>query len=210
MKNVASLSWLQVITYLLPIIIRPYLFRTIGAEKLGLLTNNTLTGFYCRKNCQCRLDISLTAFSQAIFPRLSKMFHKNKMLALKIMQQIQLITIIISLIFLPLIFIFADFVVKAICGKDYPTTVLSLRLLLVSVFFINSNAFRVQFLLVAGKTHTYSNIHIMMAMIGLPLIFLLIYSYSYIEAGIFTMTYFAVRKLTFQMEPTVKAVAPSK
>ncbi len=37
MKNVASLSTLQAITYLLPIIILPYLFRVIGPEKFGLI-----------------------------------------------------------------------------------------------------------------------------------------------------------------------------
>src|SRR5271163_4818391 len=35
--NVTSLSWLQLITYVLPIIILPYLFRVIGPEKFGLI-----------------------------------------------------------------------------------------------------------------------------------------------------------------------------
>jgi O-antigen/teichoic acid export membrane protein len=74
------------------------------------------------------------------------------------------------------------------------------------VFFVCSNAFRVQFLLVCGKTQIYSRIHVMMAMIGLPIIFLMISSFSYvgaaiatiaIESGIFTVTYFTVRKLKF-------------
>ncbi|HOX54579.1 MAG TPA: oligosaccharide flippase family protein, partial [Candidatus Omnitrophota bacterium] len=37
MDNVASLSMLQAITYLLPILILPYLFRILGAEKFGLI-----------------------------------------------------------------------------------------------------------------------------------------------------------------------------
>jgi len=60
--------------------------------------------------------------------------------------------------------------------------------------------------LVCGKTAAYSRIHITMACIGLPLIIILIYSFSYvgaalattiIEAGVFTMTYFTIKKLTF-------------
>ena len=122
------------------------------------------------------------------------------------MQRIQHITINISLICLPLIFIFAHVIVRVICGGDYQETVLSLRLLIISVFFVSANAFRAQFLLVCGKTHIYSRIHVIMAMIGLPLIFLLIYSFSYvgaavatviIEAGIFTITYITVRRLKF-------------
>jgi len=175
---------------------------------VGLLTNNTITGFYsiAEKIAGLCQTFPLASFSQAIFPRLSKIFHKNNLKALKIMQRIQQITINISLIFLPLIFIFAHLIVRVICGGDYQSAVLSLRLLLISVFFICANAFRVQFLLVCGKTHIYSRIHVIMAMIGLPLIFLLVYSFSYIgaaiatvaiEAGIFTITYFTVKKLKF-------------
>src|SRR3989338_3370223 len=37
MNNVAALSILQTITYILPILILPYVFRVIGAEKFGLI-----------------------------------------------------------------------------------------------------------------------------------------------------------------------------
>jgi PST family polysaccharide transporter len=37
MHNVASLSLLQIVTYALPIVIIPYLFRALGAEKFGLI-----------------------------------------------------------------------------------------------------------------------------------------------------------------------------
>ena len=37
MSNVAFLSGLQAITYILPIVILPYLFRVIGPEKFGLI-----------------------------------------------------------------------------------------------------------------------------------------------------------------------------
>ena len=184
-------------------------YTTTRVFTIGLLTNNTITGFYsiAEKIANFIQTFPLASFSQALFPRLSKIFHKNKTKALKIMQRLQQITINVSLICLPLIFIFAHLIVRLVCGGDYHETVLTLRLLLISVFFISSNAFRVQFLLVCGKTHIYSRIHVIMAMIGLPLIFLLIYSFSYvgaavatvaIEAGIFTITYFTVRKLTFR------------
>src|ERR1700723_3193778 len=38
LRNVTSLSGLQIITYLFPIIILPYLFRVIGPEKFGLIS----------------------------------------------------------------------------------------------------------------------------------------------------------------------------
>jgi PST family polysaccharide transporter len=183
-------------------------YTTTRIFAVGLLTNNTLTGFYsiAEKIANAVQTFPLSAFSQAIFPRLSKIFHKNKMKAFEIMQQVQLITVIVSLIFLPLTFILAPAIVRLVCGGMYPAAILSLKFLLVSVFFISSNAFRVQFLLVCGKTDIYSRIHITMAAIGLPLIIILIYTYSYvgaaiataiIEGGVFTMTYFTVKKLNF-------------
>ena len=183
-------------------------YTTTRIFVVGLLTNNTITGFYSVAERISGLvqTFPLASFSQALFPRLSKIFRRNKLKALKLMQRIQQITINVSLICIPIILIFANLIVRVACGWDYPQTVLSLRLLLVSVFFISANAFRVQFLLVCGKTHIYSRIHVIMAMVGLPLVFLLIYSFSYIgaglatvaiEAGIFTITYFTVKRLKF-------------
>lgn len=182
-------------------------YTTTRVFTIGLLTSNTITGFYsiAEKVAGAVQTFPLMSFSQAIFPRLSKIFHKNKTLARKIMEQVQLITVTISLMVLPIIFLFAHSIVRLVCGGDYQEVVLSLRILLVSIFFISANAFRVQFLLICGKTDIYSRIHVTMAMIGLPLIFLLIHSFSYvgaaiatliIEAGIFTLTYYTVRKLT--------------
>jgi PST family polysaccharide transporter len=181
-------------------------YTTTRIFAIGILTNNTVTGFYsiAEKISGLFQTFPLNSFSQAVFPRLSKVFHKNKIRAFKIMERLQQITIATSLIFLPLAFIFAHLIVRLVCGVDYPETVLSLRLLLVSAFFISANAFRVQFLLVCGKTHIYSRIHVVMAMIGMPLIFLLISSFSYvgaavatvvIETGVFCITYLTVRKL---------------
>jgi len=183
-------------------------YTTTRVFALGLLTNNTLVGFYSMAEkvagfCQ---TFPLASFSQALFPRLSKIFHRSQARAFDFMRKIQQITVNISLICLPLIFVFAHKIIKWVCGGDYPEAVLSLRLLLISVLFISSNAFRVQFLLVCGKTHIYSRIHVVMAMIGLPLIFMLIASFSYvgaaaatifIEAGIFTITYLTIRCLKF-------------
>ncbi len=181
-------------------------YTTTRIFAVGLLTNNSLTGFYsiAEKIANAVQTFPLSSFSQAIFPRLSKIYHKNKLKAYQIMQQVQQITVWVSLICLPIIFVFAEFIVKIVCGGDYPAAVLSLRFLLISVLFVASNAFRVQFLLVCGESKVYSRIHITMATIGLPLIILSIYSFSYvgaaiataiIEGGTLTLTYFTIKNL---------------
>ncbi|MFA5389066.1 MAG: flippase [Candidatus Omnitrophota bacterium] len=175
---------------------------------VGLMTDNTITGFYAiaEKIANAFQTFPLVSFSQAIFPRLSKIFSEKKAHAFELMRRIQRLTVSISLIVLSLVFILAPLIVKVFCGSDYYSTVLSLRLLLIAVFFVSANAFRVQFLLVCGKTAVYSRIHIFMSMIGLPLIFFLVTSFGFtgaavasiaIEAGIFSVTYFSVRRLKF-------------
>ncbi len=183
-------------------------YTTTRVFTVGLLTNNTLTGYYsiAEKIANVAQTFPLSSFTQAIFPRLSKIFSKNKSKAFVIMQHIQHITIYIAAICLPIVFFSAPLIVQIVCGVDYPETILSLQLLILSVFFISANAFRVQFLLVCGKTTIYSRIHVFMAMLGLPLLFLLVHFFSFvgaalatviIEAGIFTITYFTVKKLKF-------------
>ncbi len=175
---------------------------------VGLLTSTTITGFYAiaERIAYAAQTFPLLSLAQAIFPRLSKIFSKKKSLAFNIMRQIQQITTYVASIGLLTIFILSPFIVKVFCGDDYSETVLSLRLLLVAVFFVCANAFRVQFLLVCGKTQIYSRIHVFMSMIGLPLIFLLVASYSYmgaaiagiiIEIGIFSLTHFSLKQLKY-------------
>jgi polysaccharide transporter, PST family len=176
---------------------------------LGLFTNNIITGFYSMAEniANAVQTFPLGSFSQAVFPRLSKIFHSDKIKALRLMEHIQQIAVLISAICLPIIIIFAGPLIKLVCGKPYPETVLALRLLLIAVFFVTANAFRVQFLLVCGKTDIYSKIHVTMAMLGLPLILILIGTFSYIgaaiatillEAGVFTVTYFTIKRLSFK------------
>ncbi|MFH1799238.1 MAG: flippase [Candidatus Omnitrophota bacterium] len=183
-------------------------YTTTRIFAVGLLTNHTITGFYsiAEKLAGLCQTFPLSSFSQALFPRLSKIFHKSKARAFEFMRRIQLITVTISLLCLPPIFVFADPIIRVIFGGHYPETVLSFRLLLISVFCISANAFRIQFLLVCGKTDVYARIHVMMAMIGLPMIFLLIDSFSYvgaaiatimIEAGILAATYVTLRRFKF-------------
>ena len=181
-------------------------YTTTRVFAVGLLTNNTLTGFYsiAERIANAVQTFPLSSFTQAIFPRLSSIYSKNKKKAYDIMNKVQLITVIVSIIFLPVVFTLAPLIVKLVCGGEYPAAILSLRFLLISVFFISSNAFRVQFLLVCGKTKDYSRIHITMAVIGLPLIIILIYTFSYagaalataiIEAGVFILTFLTIKKL---------------
>ena len=183
-------------------------YTTTRIFAVGLITNNTLTGFYsiAEKIANIAQTFPLASFSQAIFPRLSHIYRKNKSMAFELMRQVQQITMNLSLFTFPIIILFAPAIIRLTCGGDYPVAVLTLRLLMLSVFFVSWNAFRVQFLLVSGHTDIYAWIHIRMATVGLPLLIFSVYNFSYvgaamatvlIEAGIFFLTAYKLSKLKF-------------
>jgi len=156
---------------------------------IGLLTNNILTGYYSigEKIAGFIQTFPLASFSQAIFPRLNSIFQKSKPRAFKIMRKSQSIVVYVTLIALPLIYIAAPAIVKIVCGSAFNEVTVTFRLLLVSIVFVSTNAFPVQFLLICGRTDVYSKIHIAGALIGLPLIFLLIKLVSYPGAAFATI-----------------------
>jgi len=166
---------------------------------VGLLTNNMLTGYYsfAEKLAGIVQSFPMDSFSQAVYPRISKVYAKNKQRALAIMYRIQDGITLGFVISLPIIYFLAPTIIKLIGGQDYPEVLMTLRLLLGGVFFVGANAFRVQFLLVCGQADLYARIHVTAAVLGLPLIFFSIWKFSYlgaaiatvlIEAGVFILT----------------------
>ena len=181
-------------------------YTTTRIFAVGLLTNNTFTGYYsiAEKIANLIQTFPLTSFSQAIYPRLSNIFAKNKTRALKIMRKIQYSTTSAFTIVIPILFLAAPWIVSIICGIEYKEITITLRLLLLSVFFIGANNFKVQFLLVCARADLYAKIHVAAALVGLPLIFLFINSFSYlgaaiatiiIEMGIFILTFKIAEKI---------------
>ncbi|MDD5196789.1 MAG: flippase [Candidatus Omnitrophota bacterium] len=157
---------------------------------VGLLTNNTLTGYYsiAEKITGVIQAFPLASLSQAIYPRISKIFAKSKRRALRLMHKVQHSTTLTYLLAIPVLFFLSPVIVKIACGKNYPEVVISLKLLLLSMFFISANAFKVQFLLVCGRPDIYSRIHVLAALLGLPLIFIFIHYFSYLGAAAATIT----------------------
>jgi len=176
---------------------------------IGLLTNNIFTGYYAiaERIANAIQTFPLDSFSQALYPRISKIFTRSRKRAARIMHTVQTSFIFSYLVVIPLAYYFAPWITRIACGVAYPEVIVTLRLLLLAVFCIIANAFRVQFLLVCGKPDIYSKIHVIAAIIGLPLIFLLIYYFSYagaalstliLEVGIYIATFEIIRKLALK------------
>jgi len=181
-------------------------YTTTRIFAVGLLTNNVITGYYslAEKIANYIQTFPLDSFTRAVFPRISNVFAKNKQRAIAIMYRIQDGITLGFVISLPIAYLIAPWIIKITCGVVYEEVVLALRLLLGGVFFVGANNFKVQFLLVCGKQDLYAKIHIAAALTGLPLIFILIYKFSYVgaafatvltEAAVFIVTSLVVEKL---------------
>lgn len=157
---------------------------------VGLFTNNTVTGYYtiAEKLMNVVQTFPLGSLTQSLYPRLSKIYSESKERALSLMKKFQNFTTVGYLIGLPIVYFLAPWIVKLIAGNPYPEVILAFRLLLLAVFFINANAFRVQFLLVSGKDNVYLKIHIIMGVVGLLLTFLMTYFFSFIGTAISLIT----------------------
>jgi PST family polysaccharide transporter len=173
---------------------------------IGLLTNNILTGYYslAEKIANVIQTFPMDSFTRAVYPRINNVFAKNKQRAVAIMYRIQDNITLGFVISLPIAYFLAPWIINLACGAAYKEVVLVFRLLLAAVFFVGANNFKVQFLLVCGKQDLYAKIHIAAALTGLPLIFILIYQFSYLgaalatiftEAGVFILTSLIVEKL---------------
>jgi len=149
---------------------------------VGLFTNNTITGYYAiaEKLMNVIQTFPLGSITQSLYPRISKIYTENKQKAINLMKRFQKFTILVYLIWLPIIYFLSPLLIKIIAGEPYPEVILAFRLLLLAIFFINANAFRVNFLLISGRDNIYSRIHIIMGTIGLFLTFLMTYFFSFV------------------------------
>jgi len=181
-------------------------YTTTRIFAVGLLTNNVITGYYslAEKIANYIQTFPMDSFSRAVFPRISNVCVRNKQRAVAIMYRIQNGITLGFAVSLPIAYLISPWIIEIICGTAYQEVVLTLRLLLAAVFFVGANNFKVQFLLVCGRQEIYAKIHIAAAIFGLPLIFLMIYQFSYIgaalatvliEAGVFIITSFTIDRL---------------
>jgi len=173
---------------------------------VGLLTNNVITGYYslAAQIANVIQTFPMDSFTRAVYPRISHVFSKNKQRALAIMYRIQDGITLGFVVSLPIAYIISPWIIQIACGAPYKEVVFTLRLLLVAIFFVGANNFKVQFLLVCGKQDLYARIHVTAALVGVPLIFLLIHHFSYAgaalstvitEAGVFILTSLIVEHL---------------
>lgn len=174
---------------------------------IGLLTNNTLTGYYAI--AEKLADIIQSSFiiplAQTFYPRLSNIYSNNPRESFRIMEKVQRFVVWLYLLILPFMYFMAPFMIKLIGKTAYPETLFVFRLLLIAIFIASANAFRVQFLLVAGFKKLFARLHLFAGALGIILTVAFTYKFTYLgPAFAFILVEIVVLVLTLRAMAGVK------
>lgn len=186
------------------------LYTNSSVFAVGLFTNNTLTGYYsiAEKLMKIVQTFPLASLLQTLYPRLAKIHMEDPYKAFKLSNKFQKLTTIGYLIVTPIMIFAAPWIVELIAGYPYGEIILAFRILLIAVFFININAFRVNYLLVSGRNDVFAKIHVgLEGILGTILVFSSVYALSYIGATIaITITELLVLIITIYYVSKLKKI----
>lgn len=147
---------------------------------LGMLTNNTVVGYFSgAKKIIDNVNQLIAPVTQAIFPYVSKEAAESKSAAIAFLRKIVLVlgggNLALAIFFL----IFAEWIVKILLGSGYEQSVLLLRIMAFLPFVISlSNVFGIQTMLTFGMQREFSRILIAAAVLNTCIVFPLIYFYQ--------------------------------
>lgn len=153
---------------------------------VGLFFDNTITGYYsiAEKIMKIVQTFPLSSLLQAIYPKMSRIYSESKTKAYQYMIKLQRVCTISYAVITFLCFLFAENIVTLITGHSYQELITVLKILFITIFFINANAFKIQFFLIAGLNDLHFKIHLYFGLVGLILIILSAYFIGFVGPAI--------------------------
>ena len=153
---------------------------------LGILTNNTVVGYFSgAQKIISSINGLISPITQAIYPYVSKLANNSKIDTLNFLRKVILVLGGGNLIGSILIFIFAEWVVDLLLGDGYEQSILLLRILSFLPFIISlSNIFGIQTMLVFGMKKQFNKILLSAAIINTIIVLPMIYFYQAIGVSI--------------------------
>ena len=147
---------------------------------LGMLTNNTVVGYFSgAKKIIDNITALFLPISQAIYPHISKLADQSRIKALNFIRKILFAVGGCNFILSLLLFIFADKIVWLLLGDGYEESVLLLQIMAFLPFVISlSNIFGVQTMLTFGLQNYFSKILMSAAILNIVAVLPFIYFYQ--------------------------------
>jgi len=153
---------------------------------LGILTNNTIVGYYAAAEKLIFAAKGLiTPITYSIFPYLSKLSKKSKKYSLLIIRKISLFLIIFTTIASIFGVITAKYILEFLIGNQHQESIIILQILSFTILTSSLiNMFGVQTMLTFGRNRAYSKILMIGAFMNLLLNFILIPKFQHIGAAL--------------------------
>jgi len=162
------------------------LYTTSTPFILGLLTNNTMVGYYSAadKIIQAVKGI-IGAFSQSLYPYIVNKVHSIKEKSLGIIRTITKFVALSTGILSCCIFLLSIPIVNLILGKEYSNSIVVLKILSIHPFLIGlSNIFGVQTMLSFNRKKPFQNIVLSAGILNILIALILVPLYKYIGSAI--------------------------
>lgn len=153
---------------------------------LGLLTNNTIVGYFSgAQKIINNINGLISPITQAVYPYVSKLANNSKADALKFLRKIILVLGGGNFVGSILIFVFAEWIVDILLGNGYEQSILLLRILSFLPFIISlSNIFGIQTMLVFGMKKQFNKILLSAAIVNTVIVLPMIYFYQAIGVSV--------------------------
>lgn len=162
------------------------LYTTTNTFLLGLLTNNTLVGYYSiAEKIVLAANGLLTPISQALYPYVSRRNSESKTINIQFIRKLTKLMACVGFVLSALIFIFAKPIVIYIFGDAYMSSIILLEILSALPFIVAlSTVFGVQTMLTHNYQKAFSSITLLGGIINIFLAVVLITMYGVVGIAV--------------------------
>ena len=161
-------------------------FNNTNTVVLGLLTNNTIVGYYSAAEKLIRVIINLQIpIVNSIYPVMAKLVKENIKKAIKLANKLLIYGTCGYLILLILLWLFSHEIIVTVIGENFKKSEIIFKILLIIplTIFIN-NIYGTQFLLNMGYSKIFFKILILSGLFNLTLCPILTYLWNYIGTAL--------------------------
>ncbi len=186
------------------------MYTTTNTFLLGLLTNNTLVGYYSiAEKIINAVNGLFNPISQALYPFISRTVNSNdKNSNILMIRKLTKLAAVLGIIFSGGVFIFAPPIINILFGQEYASSITVLRILSIIPFMVSlSNIFGIQTMLTFNYKKDFTKIVLMGGIIDIVLGVILITVLKEIGIAIsfaITETFITVAMLVFLQRKGIK------
>ena len=188
------------------------MYTTTNTFLLGLLTNNTLVGYYSiAEKIINAVNGLFNPISQALYPFISRTVNnKDKNSNILMIRKLTKLAAILGMMFSIGVFVFAEPVINILFGPEYVSSITVLRILSIIPFMVSlSNIFGIQTMLTFNYKKDFTKIVLLGGIIDIVLGIILISLYKEIGIAIsfaITETFITIAMLTFLQRKGIKII----